>query len=513
MTSFREDFTSAIDQVATIVNRYRNVTAAYKDTSLVDVTKICRVEPLTVISRDLVFYDEMSSILQTNLNLFSAYYLQAIALQAQVKDIHVMKVLDKLNPDRDFSTVLMATESMKDHVECHVNAFKFRLPTSANKVTMEEISDSSNLDVNKLENEIKRLDDELRNVSSELGKNSDTSLLNIKSSALQTTQEISEINDGIKVLEDSIAYDNARIDGTGDPAVIRSAQAHMRQSEQSLRKEKERLEKSTKKLTELEIQQKSIEDNKDKLSKRFTDLSSLKQKLSNDRDEAKNKVRTVAYDSKPITEINNLAVGKILDVTINVDNHVMKIPVRVSLAPVSIQNASIAHILAKSNEDHGFVERFHSWRAGTITSADLIFCLDMIKEHKKALITDTTGIYAEITRRANRAKGIGLMTNNPSLASASNIFIISANVAREIEHKLGGKLSNARVRDKAFDNTYAMLLTVVDVENERVSIYHRGIATATEVSLRDIKNSNKGSSGADIGDMLKSFMRGNAPTF
>jgi hypothetical protein len=217
--------------------------------------------------------------------------------------------------------------------------------------------------------------------------------------------------------------------------------------------------------------------------------------------------------TKTLNEASNMAVGKMISVEINVNNCSMKIPVSVRLMPTLLSNASITHLLTLKTEDTSLVERYHAWRAGRISFiSDLVFCQDMITEHKKALMEDKSGVYSEIIRRVNNSRKYGLLSMNFSLATASNLFVISEAVATEVEQKLGGKLSNPRTRDKAFEGTYAMIIAVVDREWERVTFYYRGISASTDASIKDLKAANK-SKGIDVMDVLKMYNQGSAPSF
>jgi hypothetical protein len=368
--------TTLLHKIGDLANVFNKAKGSYQTISLAEVTKIARVEPLTIISKDCLQLEYLPDVLQSMVNIFTGYYLQAIALQTKIDNVNIRKVLDRLNPDRDF--LMPSFESFKDIQTISIENYKFKLP----KPGMEafEVSESS-----KLERELP------------------------------------------------------------DPA--------------------------------------------------FSTGDASKDSY------------------KVLSEMTNLAVGKMIEVTIQSGEQKVKIPVKINLAPAQLTNQSIVHILALKTEDNSIVERFHKWRSGRIDFIkDLIFCQDLIDEHKRALMKDEGGVYTEIIKRANNAKKFGALTVNPSLVSASNIFVISETVAREVEQKLGGKLSNPRVRQLAFENTYAMIIAVIDRDFERVTFYHRGIAAPTDVSIRDIKSSNK-TKGPDIMDVLKSLNVGNAPSF
>jgi hypothetical protein len=369
---------TTLTTVASVVNKIKDdVTNYYTTKSLTEATKLTRVEPLTIISKDLINLEYMPDVAQSLLSIFCGYYLQAVSMLTKVSDVEVVRILDKLNPDRDETGFLLTEQTSRESIKNLV-----------------------------LENYIHSLP----------------------------------------------THSSIAVEGTDEDNI------------------------------------------------------------------------------KFINEVNNLSVGKLLNVVICYDKSAkgpwnnddfkeerkegnVSIPVSVRLLASVIPNATISHLLAYKKDDNSLVERFHSWRGGRISFIkDLIFCQDLIDEHKRALIGDETGTMQEIMRRVNNSKKFGLLTKNPSLVSASNLFVISEEIARELESKLGGKLSNPKIRNKAFENTYAMIIAVVDREWERVTFYSRGISASTDVSIKELKTASKGK-GMDITDILKSFSMGSQPSF
>lgn len=357
----------------------------WKTTSLPEATKLTRVEPITVISADLANYEYTPDILQSLVNLFAGYYLQAVSLSARIGNVRIVNILDKLNPDRDASAFFVSLEASQNHRFMMADQYKYRLPR----------------------------------ISTE-GQ-----------------------------------FVDAMLDGQDLDDVIKAKQQRP------------------------EFQHSAV--NRDSV--------------------------------KTLNEPVNLAVGKMILVDITIDEQSMQVPVNIRLAPAVLSNTSTEHLLTLKKEDNSLTERYHAWRAGRIAFIrDLMFCQDLIDTHRKALMEDKEGVYSEIIRRVNNSKKYGLLTQNPSLVSASNLFVISEEVAKTIEQGLGGKLSNARVREKAFENTYAMVIAVVDRDWERVTFYHRGVAAATNVSVKDIVKANK-SKGPEVTDILSQLVKGQAPTF
>lgn len=213
-----------------------------------------------------------------------------------------------------------------------------------------------------------------------------------------------------------------------------------------------------------------------------------------------------------IKELSNLSVGKLFSVDITDGINKASVPVSIRLMASSMPTSSLIHILSIGSKDNSFKERYHLMKAGRIEFIrDLILCQDLIDEHRKNLMNDKDGVYSNIVKRANTNKLAGLVSANPSVATASNICIISAATAEQLELHLNGKLSNFKIRQRVFENTYMMILVVLDNSWRRATFYHRGINMPTEVSAQDMKASNRGN-GLDVADILSAYRAGAAPS-
>lgn len=215
---------------------------------------------------------------------------------------------------------------------------------------------------------------------------------------------------------------------------------------------------------------------------------------------------------KKLYEVESMAVGKVVNVEFKEDNETVKVPVLIRMVPTTVPSQVLTHIFTATNKNSSWRERYHLWRAGQISLIrDLIFSADLIDQHRKALINDTSNVYMTISdrRRNNTIKAIG--SDNPSMADASNIAVISKNTAKAIEREVYGKLSALKTRKQIFDSTYLILLIVVDDQWERVTVYHRGYDQPSEYSFKEIKSSEKGK-GPDITEILKAYQLGSTPT-
>lgn len=359
---------------------WRAAGSSTKVSSLSDLSKPARVEPLVLIDKPLAEQPYMEDVLKLALSTFTGYYLQAIAMVMNVGRVETLRVLDSLNPHRsvgDLSNIKDAVWSKESYAQ--------GLPS------MESFSQ------------------------------------------------------------------------TMEPNLIVSIEANG--------------------------------------------------KKEADEDKEKDKPgMSVSDDSvKKLYEVENLAVGKLVNVELKDGENSAKLPVLIRLIPTKVAPDVLTHIFTTQAKNSSWKERYHLWRAGQIRLVrDLIFSVDMVDEHRKTLINDTSNVYATITdrRRANSVKSI--MTDAPSMADASNIAIISKETARDIAGTMHGKIDSVKVRKQLFDTTYLILLIVVDEQWERVTMYHRGLDAPTEMSFREIKSSEKGK-GPDITEILKAYQLGSTP--
>lgn len=213
-----------------------------------------------------------------------------------------------------------------------------------------------------------------------------------------------------------------------------------------------------------------------------------------------------------VQELSSLAVGKLLQVEIVDGDKKATVPVQLRLIPSTMPSTNLVHMLSLNNENELSIrERYHAWRSGRIQFVrDFVLCLDLMKAHRKNLMSDKDGVYSNIVTR-NRSQMLStIVSGDPSVATASNIVLISDLTALELETAVGGKLKDFKTREKIFAETSIMLLGVIDKQWERLTIYHRSIPEYSEYSKAELKASNKGN-GPDVSEILKAYQVGAAP--
>jgi len=353
-----------------LVQRIADVWREAKSDSLIDYTRVARVEPLCMVDNDVILSTAISETMQSMLSLFTGYYLQAVALSATIGRIDVMRHLDKLNPNRNpadnigqAATWMMGLES-----------YKHRLPTLDNCI------------------------------------NSQGEAVSLE------------------------AYNEDQ----------------------------------------------SVDFGKDMIA--------------------------------TVKEASNLSVGKLVNVELTDGNNKGTIPISFRLMAAAMRTPDLLKIFTIGTEDTSMKERWHSWRSGRIEFIkDLCLCVDLIEAHRKNLASDKDGIYTSIINRNRKNQLSTILSGNPSVATASNLVITSTDTIGQLELMINGKWENFRVREKVFAKTFLMIVAVIDKQWDRVTFYHRGLPHGTDISLSDMKASNKGS-GPDVGEILKAYQLGSTPS-
>lgn len=214
---------------------------------------------------------------------------------------------------------------------------------------------------------------------------------------------------------------------------------------------------------------------------------------------------------KAVQTISNLAVGNIVEVVISEDGKEARIPVMIRLRVAGMNPKALVQTLAVGGVDMSFRGRWRAWRAGELRFwSDFVMAMDRVDAHRAASMNDETGYYKTVYNRAKRNGMAEILTQGPSLGTASSIIVMTQQSADELEREIGGQLSSFRVRQGIFGHTYSMLMAVVDPDWETVTIYTRGIEMPTKLSKNDMKAAGK-SDSKELMDILKSYQLGRAP--
>ena len=458
----------------TSIKKALNFLHAAKTDSLIEYTQPARVEPIVMICGDCLFTEALPIVQQSVLSLFAGYYLQAVAINASVGKVSVHKTLDKLNPSRSASATVLSGSSWIMAQE----AYRDRLPTFNDPRTKNDQVAFEALDRDQIAN-----------------------------AQLELNYKTFDLNESKYFYERGLKEDEVR----------RRIEEADRNYELNLKKfDAERADQ----LRREELERQKIVADKDKDSflreqaRIGNDNAAARLKIDQDRyndDKSRSSLSFGKDTTRDLKELADLSVGKIFMVDIEDGLHRLQLPVSIRLMASSLPPKQLVHILSHDSKDTSVKERFHAWRSGRLEFwRDIVACSDLIDAHRDTIMKDKTGIYSDILKRNRTNQFAALLSGDPSIATASNIAIISDDTASQIEDEIGGRLHDFKTRQKIFAKTYLMFLVVIDKQYERVTFYHRGINQATELGVRDLKASQKGN-GPDVSDILRAYTMGQNP--
>lgn len=221
----------------------------------------------------------------------------------------------------------------------------------------------------------------------------------------------------------------------------------------------------------------------------------------------------VSVDKSVIADINqasNLIVGKMIKVTLTRGGQSIEIPITIRPTPVTTATEAVIGIMSLASTKNTVKERWHRFKSGELTWKNMVFADDVIKEHKDVLIKDTSGVYAELVRRARANASKGMASGNLSLATDSNIIVITDTTAIKVGREVGGNLDSFDIRERVFSHIYSNILVIVNQRSNMVTFYYRGQRMGNTQSYGELKLSNK-SGGPDVMSIFKAFAENKIP--
>lgn len=214
-----------------------------------------------------------------------------------------------------------------------------------------------------------------------------------------------------------------------------------------------------------------------------------------------------------VTELSNLSVGKVVSVTLTDQGTSITVPISIRLIANELSIDPMLRLLSLQGLDRTMSERWWKWRAGRIGFIkDLMLMQDLVREDKKAMMQDKSGILDEIMRRARNNKLAGFFSKNASLNEAANIVVFSEETARQLKAKHNIDIENFKQRQTVFEGSYAMILIKVDREYDRVTFYINGMPLGSSLGKNELKSGSNKNSGAELVEIFSALNKASAPT-
>ena len=214
----------------------------------------------------------------------------------------------------------------------------------------------------------------------------------------------------------------------------------------------------------------------------------------------------------------SLPSGRILNIPMLTDgNSSFNLQLLIQLFPFFIET-DVAQEFINLNFTPSFWRRFTQFQAGEISFfKDFIFSCDLREKRMKALIKDKTGGLADMINKQKNAVASHWMNflrkpGTEKINIASTILILNKNSVDKALNKNSIDLKNSSNRRKFFENSYCMMLVVVDQMYNEVNIYYNGIEAVSTFKYEQIKRESKKDS-TDLVSIMKSYAQGLAPKF
>lgn len=209
---------------------------------------------------------------------------------------------------------------------------------------------------------------------------------------------------------------------------------------------------------------------------------------------------------------SNIAVGKLLTVPFTCNGQKSEFRVIVRLAPQVISNSKMVELTKALATDTSMAARFHDFRSGKIDLIDYLTCRDLIRQDRKLLATDTTGVYR--SNRDKKTKGFFttlISGGNVNMNLASSIIIITKTLANELEVAMRGRFSDYKSRQKFMEGQMATLLFVVDTDSEMFTMYQDSVDDVGRYTFRDIKDNGSSANALDINALMQTARQNAIP--
>lgn len=208
--------------------------------------------------------------------------------------------------------------------------------------------------------------------------------------------------------------------------------------------------------------------------------------------------------------MSNMSTGILFEVSVDADGRSVTIPISVRLLANKMASDIMVSLFTAAVKNRTAKERYREWRAGGLSLwNDVILCKDILRENRKNLIKDSSGMFSEVLRRKSSNQIVGALSGNPSISQISNILIVSDDTVNQFERESGKKIKNSGTRDLIFNNTQTLILAVVNRTRETVTLYYHDISVPTTVTYRDLKGSGGKGGSPDVMEIIKAFQMGN----
>lgn len=208
-------------------------------------------------------------------------------------------------------------------------------------------------------------------------------------------------------------------------------------------------------------------------------------------------------DVTQLTEYYPLALGRTVMAEVSVDDKKGTFPISFRQKPVPVDNNQIVGIFKLGKPDEKWGERFLMHEIGDVTTPELLTGSDKIKEKFRLRDQELSGFYKEASDRDWNNKKASLRTGLVSLNTLANIFIISADTARQVRMDTGMDFYKTSGLAEVFKKVRANTIVIADEDNGVFDFFTYGDGRPETFTRNEIKVRAKKDNVTDLAALLK----------
>jgi hypothetical protein len=206
-----------------------------------------------------------------------------------------------------------------------------------------------------------------------------------------------------------------------------------------------------------------------------------------------------------LQEYTPLAVGKTVVAIINTEaGGKIEVPMTFREIPVPMAPADIQLTFSAAKQEDGFFARMLMVKTKEITSPDFLSGYDLVKERFNIKNEEMSGYYKEALKRDVNNKLSAARSGIISMNTLANSFIISSDLARQIELANGKRFADPASREAIFKAVKANTIVVCNEDKGTFVFYTIGQSFPELYTRRDLASkSKKDTSSSSLADLVK----------
>jgi hypothetical protein len=217
-------------------------------------------------------------------------------------------------------------------------------------------------------------------------------------------------------------------------------------------------------------------------------------------------------NEKKRADFGDIVVGKQIEIEISVETRdannnlatkEIKLPVQTMLSMVYAPYDAVKMLGSNKTGRDSWFERWVRFRAGTLPLSKLLLQGDIISKNIRKGVTDHGKLYRELHSRKTRAKLNTAAGGSVLYGAGSNVAILSLNHIEKLERELHFDVTHARKREAFMSDLGAIVLIILEKEDDFLTIYYRGMKLPTEISVAAVKRMLRTAKDEKLSEILQ----------